>query len=138
MKRKTLIITATVLGISALAAGGVMAKAKCHGMYGGYMRGACMQDGGMMGPGMKHGMKHGFGRGGCKGGAQALDTPLSVEDVRAKMEQRLEWRGNDRLKVGEVKELDEKTIVAEIVTVDNSLVEKIQIDKATGRPQRVQ
>ena len=134
MKRKTIIITATVLGISALAAGGVMAKAKCHGMHGGYMSGMSM-----MGPGMYgKGMKNGYGKCGCGDEVRALDKPLTVEDVRVRMEQRLEWRGNDRLTVGEVKDLDDKTIIAEIVTVDDSLVEKIQIDKATGRPQRVQ
>lgn len=136
MKRKTLIITAAVLGISALTAGGVMAHYKgqgMHGGYGGYMAGPGMQDGNF-GPGMKRG----FGKGGCHGQAQALDKPLTVDDVRTHMESRLKWRGNDRLKVGEVKDLDDKTIVAEIVTVDNSLVETIKIDKATGRPTRAQ
>ena len=131
MKRKTPIITAAVLGVSVLTAGGVMAKSKCHSMH---KAGYYMMDGGMYG----HGMKHGFGKGDCRCDGQVLDKPLTVDDVRTQMESRLKWRGNDRLKVGEVKDLDDKTIVAEIVTVDNSLVETIQIDKATGRPTRAQ
>ncbi|MEG3620256.1 hypothetical protein V5T82_17460 [Magnetovibrio sp. PR-2] len=149
MQRKTIIITAAVLGVGALVAGGVMAKAKCQGMHRGYMSSPCMQGPGMQGQGMQgqgmqgggmygYAMKHGHGKGGCQGQAQALDKPLTVEDVRANMEQRLQWRGNDRLKVGEVKDLDDKTIVAEIVTVDDSLVQTIQIDKTTGRPRRPQ
>ena len=65
-----------------------------------------------------------------------LDKPLTADDVRTSLEQRLQRQGNDRLKVGKVEDKDDKTILAEIVTVDDSLVERIEIDKATGRQLR--
>jgi len=101
---------------------------------------------GMMGPGYGgRGMHrqwghHGgwgqkkFGHGkmmGRSGQMKELATPLTVEDVRAQIERRLEWRGNDRLKVGVV-EQQGNWIIAEIVTVDDSLVRKIQVDPKTG------
>jgi len=90
------------------------------------------------GPGYGHGYGPGYGQGygDCYAG-QPLDKPLSVEDARSNLEQRLQKQGNDRLKVGKVEDKDDKTIIAEIVTVDGSLVEKIEIDKATGRSRPV-
>jgi len=132
MKRTTLILTAAVLGISALAATATLAHSPGQGqgmMQGqGYMHG---QDRGyMQGKGKMQG--HGYGAGNCLSG-QALEKPLTVDDARATLQQRLEDRGNDRLKVGKVTDKDDKTITAEIVTVDDSLVRLIEIDKATGR-----
>jgi hypothetical protein len=63
----------------------------------------------------------------------AVDRALTVEKVKAILEGRLAWHGNERLKVGKVVEKDAKTITAEIVTVDGSLVQTLQIDKATGQ-----
>lgn len=57
---------------------------------------------------------------------------LTVDDVRYHFEQVLEWLGNDRLKVGSVKEKDKDTITAEIVTVDDSLVQALEVDRHTG------
>jgi len=159
MKTKTLIITAVVaaVGLGTLGLSGAYA----HGPFGkggngpgcgsGY---GMMQHGQGYGPGMMQGqmgqgymghgqMGQGYGPGMMQGKrdgancpygqAQALATPLTVDDVRANLEQHLQWRGNDRLKVGAVTDKDDKTIVAEIVTVDDSLVRKIEIDKATGQ-----
>ena len=56
---------------------------------------------------------------------------LSVEDVRGYLDWRLERLGNKRLKVGDVK-ADKGTIVADVVTVDNSLVQRLKIDRSTG------
>ena len=42
------------------------------------------------------------------------------------------WRGNPRLKVGDVKEKDADTITADIVTKDNSLVQRFIINRHTG------
>ena len=157
MKAKTLIITPAVIaavGLGALTIGNSFA----HGPFGqggpGYGPGNGMHQGyGMMhqgqgfGPGMMH-QGQGFGPGmmrenmnfgDCpRGQGQALQTPLSVGDVRANLEQHLQRRGNDRLKVGTVTETDDKTITAEIVTLDDSLVRKIEIDKATGQHMPVQ
>ena len=144
MKRRTFIITAATLGLGALVAtGAALANGpgfmQGQGMQGnmqgqGYMHG---QGGGnMQGQGMQGNMQgHGFGPGAdgdCQYN-QTLDKPLTVDDVRANLEQNLERKGNDRLKVGKVEDKDDKTITAEIVTVDDSLVRRIEIDKATGR-----
>ncbi len=87
----------------------------------------------MMGRGGKgHGMMmrgggHGFGR------PIRPMTHLSVEDVRHALEHRLERRGNKRLKLGDVKTTDDDTIVADIVTLDDSLVRRLAVDRHTGR-----
>ena len=57
---------------------------------------------------------------------------LSTDDVKGRMERWLNWRGNARLKVGEVKEKDADTITADIVTKDNSLVERFIVDRHNG------
>ena len=153
MKTSTIIAT-TVIAVAGLTALGI-GSSFAHGPFGqggqggpgyGMHQGQMMQQGpGMMqgygkhqgyGPGM---MQGNVNRGNCQYGQTAtLATPLTVDDVRANFEQHLQRRGNDRLKVGAVTEQDDKTIVVEIVTVDDSLVRKIQIDKATGRHMPVQ
>lgn len=145
MKRNTALLTAAaaIIGIGALATTATLAKGP-HGYYfgqgygpNGYGMQQMMQDGRGYGPGQMAGFNR--GRGNCAYGQnQALDTPLTIDDVRTQMEQHLKWRGNDRLKVGTVSEKDDKTIVAEIVTVDDSLVRKIEIDKTTGWRKPVQ
>jgi hypothetical protein len=42
-------------------------------------------------------------------------------------------RGNSRLKVGEVKEKDNDTVTVDIVTKDNSLVQRYQVNRHIGR-----
>ena len=60
----------------------------------------------MMGHGMTGG---GYGHGSAYGmSAVQPDQDLSVDDVRARIERSLKWHGNERLKVGEVKELDDE------------------------------
>lgn len=97
--------------------------------YGGHMR---SPHGGMgyghMGPGMGHG-GHGMMGPGRRGFA-ALD--LKVEDVKTWFTRRLAIRGNKRLKLGKVTKKDDNTILAEIVTVDGSLVERFAVDRRTG------
>lgn len=61
---------------------------------------------------------------------------LSIEDVRHHFEHRLERRGNKRLKVGEVKKINDNSITADIVTLDNSLVRKMTVDRHSGRVSR--
>jgi hypothetical protein len=86
-----------------------------------------------MGPGM---MEPGPG---MDPGRQAWGGPrvtprmnLSTDDVRAYFEEQLAAEGNDRLKVGKVEALDDDTIRAEIVTVDDSLVASYQVDRHSG------
>ncbi len=113
-----------------------------HGMMGHGMMGHGMMGHGMLGHGKGYapGM---MGRGGTKGcgpgamGGSSVDKALSVEDVTRILEGRLAWRGNDRLKVGKVGEKDEKTIIAEIVTVDDSLVKRLEFDRRTGAHRMV-
>ena len=83
------------------------------------------------GPGM---MGWGYGRGpGYGPGGQAGQTlNLTTDDVKARVERMLAWRGNPRLKVGEVKEKDADTITADVVTKDNSLVQRFIVDRHTG------
>jgi hypothetical protein len=56
---------------------------------------------------------------------------LSIEDVRAYLTVQLERLNNKRLKVGEIK-ADNGTITADVVTVDNSLVQRLKVDRRTG------
>ena len=85
------------------------------------------------GYGMGPGMMQGWGPG-MMGGT--IDRNLSADDVRANLERWLAWRGNPRLKVGEVKEKDADSITADILTKDNSLVERFIVDRHTGLVRR--
>jgi hypothetical protein len=76
----------------------------------------------MMGPGQGMG----------PGAMQPLKQDLSATDVQHMMEHRLAWRGNPNVKVGKVEEKDGDTIIAEIVTQDGSLVQKLEVDRHTG------
>ncbi len=133
-----------------------------QGMMGpGMMMGPCGGQG-MMGPGMMTGPQGGQGFGGGPGmmgpqqggpgmmgpqGRRGMMAPgpktalpgkdLTVDDVRARLENWLRHMGNPRLEVGEVKELDEDTIVADIVTKEGrALVDRFRVDRHTGAMQR--
>ena len=84
---------------------------------------------GMMGSGIMGGATPGMG--GLFGERVRPVMNLSVDDVRSYLTMRLERLNNKRLKVGDVKS-DEATITADIVTVDNSLVQELKIDRHTG------
>jgi hypothetical protein len=93
---------------------------------------------GAMGPrGMRQpGMMHGRGM----GPALLYGPPaegITVERARAMLEGVLAWHGNPRLKLGTVEEQNDDTIVAEILTVDDSLVQRLAIDRATGTFRRI-
>lgn len=101
---------------------------------------------GMMGPGMRGGGGYGYGpmgpgaRGqwpGGAGAAQPLREDLSVSDVEHMLGHRLEWQGNPNVKLGDVEERDGDTIVAEIVTKDGSLVQRLEVNRHTGWIQPV-
>lgn len=87
---------------------------------------------GMMGQGMGqgYGMRPGMGWG--PGQAAPADLELSADAVRQRLQQHLNWHANPRLKLGEITEADDDTIVAEIVTRDGSLVQKLAIDRHSG------
>jgi hypothetical protein len=81
------------------------------------------------GPGMMWGYGPGAGSGWNTGGR---DLSLSTDNVKTNMERWLAWQGNPRLKVGDVKEKDADTIVADIVTKDNSLVQRFVVNRHNG------
>lgn len=58
---------------------------------------------------------------------------LTPEQAKTVMQAKLIKRGNERLKVGTVTEGENNTLVVEILTIDDSLVEKVSINKTTGR-----
>lgn len=79
------------------------------------------------GPGMMQGYMYSPG-----GGPGWRDLNLSTDNVKSNMERWLVWQGNPRLQVGDVKEKDADTIVADIVTKDNSLVQRFVINRHNG------
>lgn len=105
----------------------------------GYMMGPGMGYG--MGAGMMHGMMHGGGAGygpgmgygaPCWQQGAAAGEDLGPDDVKVRMERWLAMQGNDRLKLGKVETMDDDTITVEIVTVDDSLVRKLAVDRHNG------
>ena len=128
-------------------------------MGGGYGPGPGMMDGygpgsgrrGGNGPGWMHGYGRGanteFGPENCPrfqggltgpGAGQQGNLNLSTDDVKKQFEGWLTWQGNPRLKLGEVKEKDADTIEADIVTKDNSLVQRFAVDRHTGSYRRTE
>ena len=117
---------------------GMMGHSMMHGGEGGMMcpmMGGMMQGGqnmmgsGMMGPEMMRG-----GTGGMDAlfGSRVVPTMnLSEGDVRGYLTAQLDRLGNKRLKIGDIK-VDGGSITAEIVTADNSLVQRMKVDRSTG------
>jgi hypothetical protein len=153
MKRKSIVIAAALaatVGAAALVfdtpsfaqpyGGG-------WGMMGGYGPGRGAGPGYGRGPGWMHGgyghgWMHGqdYGPGWCWGNRNEANAPqgdlkLTTDQVKARMEQWLAFRHNPRLKLGDVKEKDADTITADVVTVDNSLVQRFDINRHTGFTQ---
>lgn len=85
---------------------------------------------GMMGQG--YGMGHGPGM--MYGWGQDRDLKLKADDARALVQARLVMLGNDRLTVGDVADDNADEIVVDVVTAkEKALVEKLAVDRATGR-----
>ena len=57
---------------------------------------------------------------------------LSASDVKTYLDHWVAWTGNRNIKAGHVIEKDERTITADIVTKDNSLVQQFTVDRRTG------
>ncbi len=110
------------------------------GMMGQDMMGRDMMGPGMMGPGTGgQGMTGpGFGKGPGLDNQVVPSQDLTADDVRQFLEHRLEMHANKRLKVGEVKKADDDKIVADITTVDGSLVQRLEVDRHTGQMQHVE
>ncbi len=87
------------------------------------------------GPGMMRG--YGYGPGYDRSDAQEnKNLNLTTDDVKTRMERWLTLRDNPRLKLGEVTEKDAALITADVVTKDNSLVERFIFDRHTGFVRR--
>jgi hypothetical protein len=65
-------------------------------------------------------------------GSASGDLELSVDSVKTHLDRWISWQGNPHLKIGDVKERDADTIVADIVTKDNSLVQRFAINRHSG------
>ena len=103
----------------------------------GYEMGPGMGRGYGMGPGMMgrgyggYGMGPGQGRG-YRGHYQQLSKPLNKEQARQEVENYLNSTRNPNLKVGKIEEKGNQYEV-DVVTKEGALVDKILIDKSTGR-----
>lgn len=87
----------------------------------------------MTGPGWAYGpgLMRGYGPGpGWNSGRGDLN--LSTDNVKTYFERWLAWQGNPRLKVGDVKEQDADSIGVDIVTKDNSLVQRFIVNRHDG------
>ena len=122
-KISAIAITTAVLGLASLTA----VASRGHSDYG---EGFGGQHGQMMGQGSGYGMGKHMGKGMGYNMNRALD--LSADEVKTLIEARMIMHGNDRLKVGKVSQKDDQTYLVDIVTVDDSLVRQIEVDKDNG------
>jgi hypothetical protein len=97
------------------------------GMMGPGMMGRGMMGRGMMGPGM---MGPGYGQQ-YQQQYQQPQKMLEEKDAKDLIENYLKNMRNPNLKLGKMKDAG-NTFEAEIVTKDNSMVDKIVVDKTTG------
>jgi hypothetical protein len=88
----------------------------------------------MMGPGTMGSAMMPGGMGALLGSRATTVMNLSVEDVRGYLALRIYRINNKRLKAGDV-HAENGTITADIVTVDNSLVQRRKVDRRTGAIQ---
>ena len=149
-KRSTILSVCLLLSIGVAVAGSALAQGMVGGGTGqGMTQGGTdqgMMRGGMMGRGMMPGgpgemmcpMMGGMmdgrmsaGMGGLFGSRVVPKMNLSADDVRSYLTAQIDRLGNKRLKVGSVN-ADTGNIIAEVVTVDNSLVQRVKVDRSTG------
>ena len=102
------------------------------------MMGGCPMMGkmgqGMMGQGMMSGKTQDdttLGMAALFGSRVTPMMNLSADEVRTYLAAQLERLGNKRLKVGDIMP-DDGTITADIVTIDDSLVQRLKVDRHTG------
>jgi hypothetical protein len=88
-----------------------------------------MMGGGMMGSGMMQAGHSGMDA--LFGTRVERMLNLTADDVRSYLTFRLEQLKNKRLKIGDTK-VEDGAVVADIVTVDNSLVQRLKVDRHTG------
>ena len=102
--------------------------------YGPGVMGPGMMYGPGYGPGMMYGPGYGpnmmYGPGAYNNTQTNLN--ISANDAKTYFERWIATQGNPRLKVGNVKEQDADTIVVDIVTKDNSLVQRFLVNRHNG------
>ena len=98
-----------------------------YGMGPGMMGGGSGMGQGMMGPGYSDGSTRRYDN----GPQQQLEQPLDRTQARSIVEKYLRSTGNPNLKMGDLKD-EGRYFEADIVTRDNSLVDKLLVDKNTG------
>jgi hypothetical protein len=115
-----------------------------YGMMPGDMMAMCpmmpgmMQGRGMMGRGAMPGAFGGHGNWfyGLPGAGQSAET--TPETARAWLERQLEHHDNPRLRIGSVERQEDGTVIAEIETVDGSLVQRLVFNRYPGFVRRAE
>lgn len=116
------------------------------GMPGSGRMGPGMMGPGMMGPGMMGGMPmggmmmnhhgmmggHGIGPGALYGIPQGETSEMTPARVEAFLSHLLERHGNPRLELGVITQAEDGSIIAEIVTLDGSLVQRLAFNRYPG------
>ncbi len=115
---------------SGASQGGMMHEGTGSGMMGQHMGRGMMMGSGMSGADMMQGGPR-SGMGALFGSQVRPIMNLSIDDVRGYLGMQLEGLNNKRLKLGELK-AEDRAITADIVTVDNSLVQRLKVDRRTG------
>jgi hypothetical protein len=96
----------------------------------------CPAPGAGMGPGARGPAMHGPRGWGMMAGKRDPNRVLTVEQIRTLAQAHLIMMNNDNLKVGKITETANKTYDVQIVTKENSLVNTVEVSKATGMPVR--
>jgi hypothetical protein len=128
---------------------GMMGEDGMPGRMGGMQRGPMGE--GMTGPGMSgmmgggampmgpmmrghHGAMggHGLGPEALYGMPQGFVTEMTPARVEAFLSHLLERHGNPRLELGDIEEAEDGSIIAEIVTTDGSLVQRLSFNRFPG------
>jgi hypothetical protein len=91
-----------------------------------------MMGGGVMGSGQGSGMGPGMMGPGYDAQSPPSGKPLDIKEAKAMMEDYLKSTWNPNLKPGKIKDKGD-AFEAEVVTKSNALVDKILINKQTGR-----
>lgn len=81
---------------------------------------------------MYKGRHHRMGGMGFLGGKR--DRDLTEAEIRTLSQAFLIMQGNDNLKVGAIKTLENGNYSVDIVTKDDSLVKNVEVNKRSGRP----
>jgi len=124
MMKKSMLILAIAL-VTGLTVYVIEASARMGGGHG--MGTGMMGRGSGMGPGM---MGRGYGQQ-DEPRYQQPQSPLGEKDARAILEDYLSSMRNPNLELGEIKDRGD-AFEAEILTKDNSLVDRVLVDKNTG------